>query len=267
MRDELLNLLVLKAIGTLDAQGEARVEQILELQPELWSEYESWQAELPALKELAGIAGASTREEPAMPEHIREELLEHLKESFEPEEEVAPVTQSVEPATPNTHEVITREVTWRWAFVPAVCLVALFVISLKQMDHQPSPQPPARAVQPQPKPAEIQVALLDVIGQTRGTNDPISIQLQDAWPNTKLQNFSRSSEMREWRDRIPSSQSPFIKVLYNVSSGELTVTGHFGGVEGEIKTESFTLTDPKELPELIQKAQTTIKKWQDKKGV
>ena len=83
MRDELLNLLIQKSIGTLDAEGSARIEQILEQDPALLTEYEAWQAELPALKELAGLAGATSLNAPAIPDSIREELLEHLQEKFD----------------------------------------------------------------------------------------------------------------------------------------------------------------------------------------
>lgn len=82
MRDELLNLLIQKSNGTLNAEGSARIEQIIEQDPALLAEYEAWQAELPALKELAGLAGATSLNAPAMPDSIREELLEHLQKNL-----------------------------------------------------------------------------------------------------------------------------------------------------------------------------------------
>ena len=83
MRDELLNLLIKESIGTLDAEGSVRIKQILAQDPALKAEYEAWQAELPALKELAGLAGATTSSEPLLPESVRKELLEHLQETFD----------------------------------------------------------------------------------------------------------------------------------------------------------------------------------------
>lgn len=262
MRDELLNLLIQESIGTLNAEGSARIKQILEQDPALLVEYEAWQAELPALKELAGLAGATTLNEPAMPESVREELLEHLQETFDHAKPELTETQSPD-AIQRVAGVGTREVTWRWALIPAFGLAVLFLISLNKINQDPVPASPPKIAQTQAETPVIQIALLDVVGQTRGTNDPIRVQLQHAWPETKLIDFAQSSTMKTWRGDWPTSTDSVIKILYKVSTGELTLTGQ---IKGENKEETFTLTDPQELPVLIQQAQATLKTWLEKTG-
>ena len=257
MRDELLNLLIQKSNGTLDAGGSARIEQILEQDPALLAEYEAWQAELPTLKELAGLAGATSLNAPAMPDSIREELLEHLQEKFDHTK-----PELTRPQSPDAIQRVaglgTREVTWRWALIPAFGLAVLFLISLNKINQEPIPASPPKIAQPQAGPPMIQIALLDVVGQTRGTNDPIRVQLQNAWPETELIDFDQTSKMKAWRDDWPTSTASVIKIIYNVSSGELILTSQ---IKGENKKETFTLTDPQELPVLIEKAQATLKTW------
>ena len=64
--------------------------------------------------------------------------------------------------------------------------------------------------------------------------------------------------MKAWRDEWPTSTAPVIKIMYNVSSGELILIGQ---IKGENKKETFTLTDPKEFSSLIEQAQATLKTW------
>jgi len=257
MRDELLNLLIKESIGTLDAEGSVRIKQIFAQDPALKTEYEAWQGELPALKELAGLAGATTSSEPLLPESVRKELLEHLQETFDQAEPELAEAQS-RATSQEVGEVVAREVTWRWALIPTFGLVVLFLISLNKMDQEPRFEPPSKIAKPPAETPVIQVALLDVVGRTRGTNDPIHAQLQNAWSEIDLIEFDQSSKMKAWRDEWPTSTAPVIKIMYNVSSGELILIGQ---IKGENKKETFTLTDPQELPALIEQAQATLKTW------
>ena len=126
------------------------------------------------------------------------------------------------------------------------------------MAQEPIFEPPSKIAQPLAETPVTQVALLDVVGRTRGTNDPIHAQLQNAWSEIDLIEFDQSSKMKAWRDEWPTSTAPVFKIMYNVSSGELILIGQ---IKGENKKETFTLTDPKEFSSLIEQAQATLKTW------
>ena len=187
----------------------------------------------------------------------RKELLEHLQETFDQAEPELAEAQ-FRATSQEVGGVVAREVTWRWALIPTFGLVVLFLISLNKMDQEPISEPPSKIAQPLAGKPVIQVALLDVVGRTRGTNDPIHAQLQNAWPGTELIEFHQSSKMKAWRDEWPTSTASVIKIMYNVSSGELILIGQ---IKGENKKETFTLTDLQELSALLEQAQAILKTW------
>lgn len=256
-REELLELLLRKAAGQATDDDDARIEALIEAEPALWDDYNTWQAELPAVREAAGYVGALHAEEAALPDTVRDRLMAHVHASFSPAEP--------EPLPEPVIDVGQTEISWRWALVPAGALAIGFIIALANMNQTevesvPNPGPEVAKSQP-PTPGKkplVTVALLDIIGQTRGPDDPIHQSLQRHFSDKKIANFDRSSQARQWQANWPEDESPAIKILYNAASGELTLTGK---LNGETKEKIFTLTDPAKLPTLIDQAKTTMKNW------
>ena len=71
----------------------------------------------------------------------------------------------------------------------------------------------------------IQVAMLDVAGQTRGGATSDLAVLQAAWPSHIVQNFSTASELQSWEVTWPTSRQPAAKIVLDRSTAEIRVVG------------------------------------------
>tara|TARA_B100001939_G_scaffold303834_2_gene281776 strand:+ start:556 stop:1374 length:819 start_codon:yes stop_codon:yes gene_type:complete len=263
--EELMELLFKQAAGQAGPEEQARIEAILAQDPGLNVEFEQWQEELPALRESIQLAAAGQVSDGTMPDAVRAQLLEKVRDQFGVNPSVSDVeSDSVIPAPAQ------QELAWHWALIPATGLAAVFAIALNILDEPtaPQPNPPGTGqakveippVVPAPETHEpvIQLALLDVVGVTRGAADETRLHLKAGWQDLALEDFDSSASARQWLKDWPAGDGPAIKILYHHSSGELKVVGRLGDEE---KTEIYTLTDRAELPGLILKAQATIESW------
>jgi len=101
----------------------------------------------------------------------------------------------------------------------------------------------------------IQLAMLDVAGGTRGTEDTTKADLQKAWPKLKVEGFSDPAKlMDEWLEAWPDFEGPKVKIYYVVSSGLLKVIGK---VNGETFERSFQAGE--DLPGALAKAKDFVK--------
>lgn len=248
-QDRLFELLILKASRQASEEDLARLDDLIECHPELREEYEQWEAALPATREAVGLIADTHATGEALPDPVRARLMAYVRESFSQPDPVPTASQ--------------HELSWRWALIPAAGLVVIFIIASNLMNgpknNPPSKPSPIAKVQPAPPvPPHIRVALLDVVGQTRSPDDPIRKKLQTVFSDRKIAEFDRSSQARDWLTDWPETDGPAIKILYNASSGELTLVGQ---VQGEEKKEVYRLDDPAELPVLVEQARTTFKQW------
>jgi len=269
MRDELFELVIKKASGRATEEDFNRIDAILELEPQLWDDYNQWHRDMPALKGAICFASATAEDRHEMPEHIRKELRARMRASLrKPQPNYDRLMEELINKPPNPQP------TWRWAAVPAVGLAAIVVISLVLFNNQPqknqpqteNPHPsnlPNALVTPVAPVAQtepvIQVALLDIVGTTRGPGDATLKQFTDAWPGINVHQFNRTSQSKDWLSQWPLTISgPICKIFYDQSAGELRIIT----IINEQKNEaSFMLNDIVELPNLIQKAKAQLDKW------
>ena len=105
----------------------------------------------------------------------------------------------------------------------------------------------------------IQVALLDIVGATRGPEDPTLKQFQSTWPKVEVRQFSLRARSRDWLSQWPITvNGPVCKIFYNQSEGKLRLIA----IVNEQKNEtSFELNAVSELPQLIEKSKAQLDEW------
>ncbi len=267
MRDELLELVMSKASGMASEEELHRIDAILEMEPQLWEDYNQWHRDMPALRGVMCLAAATAEDRHRLPDHIREELRARMRAALrKPQPNYGRIMELVnEPPNPRP--------SWRWAVAPAVGLAAIVVISLVLFNNRPDKDTPAQQPNgvanhipvnsPQPAlPAApvIQVALLDSAGLIRGTEPPVLKQLQAAWPKAEVQQFTQRVKSIEWLAQWPTATDPVCKIYYNHGSGELRLVAR---IEGQQRDATYSLPENNvsNLPHLIQQAQAQVAEW------
>ena len=258
MRDELLELVMNKATGRASEKELNRIDAILEQEPNLWDDYNQWHRDIPALRGVICFAAATAEDKHQLPEHIQKELRARMRAAL----------RRPQPNYDRLMELVNKppnpQPSWRWAVAPAVGLAAIVIISLVLFNNRPETNAPAQPEVTIHQPAVpaapvIQVALLDIVGATRGPEDPTLQQLQSAWPKVEVLQFSRSARSKDWLTQWPlTANGPVCKIFYNQSAGELQLIA----IINEQKHEaSFELNDVSELPQLIQQAKAQMDEW------
>jgi hypothetical protein len=259
MRDELLELVMNKATGRASEEELTRIDAILEQEPSLWDDYNQWHRDMPALRGVICFAAATAEDRHQLPEHIRKELRSRMRAALRKPQPNYDRLMELGNKPPNPQP------SWRWAVVPAVGLAAIVVISLVLFNNRPEAvalTAPLEVANNQPAAPAVpvfQVALLDIVGATRGPDDPTLQQFQAAWPKVKVLQFNRRATSRDWLTQWPfTATGPVCKIFYNQSSGELQLIA----IVNEQKHEaSFKLNDVSELPQLIQQAKSQMDEW------
>ena len=79
MREELLELVMNKATGRATEEELNRIDAILELEPNLWDDYNQWHRDMPALRGVMCFAAATAEDKHQLPEHIQKELRARMR--------------------------------------------------------------------------------------------------------------------------------------------------------------------------------------------
>ena len=83
---------------------------------------------------------------------------------------------------------------------------------------------------PPPNAPVIQLAMLDTVGGTRGTDINELGSLQDTWKESPVQPFSSASELEAWEKNWPNGDGrPAAKIIYDPAAGEVRVSGRSRG--------------------------------------
>lgn len=74
------------------------------------------------------------------------------------------------------------------------------------------------------------VAMLDLVGATRGTNAVEVETLRQMWKESRVESFSSTTGLDAWEKNWPDQgRKPVVKVIYDRSAGEIRVTGYSKG--------------------------------------
>jgi hypothetical protein len=105
---------------------------------------------------------------------------------------------------------------WRWVLglAAATAVVVIVALSIFHAPNAPS----------------IQLAMLDTVGGTRGTDTNERATLQGTWKESPVQHFSGASELEAWEKNWPNGdERPAAKIIYDPAAGEVRVSGRSRG--------------------------------------
>lgn len=201
------------------------------------------------LKKAAPVINRLNDGPSVLPDHVRARLEAALDKKFPlsaqqavEQQKQAPVHRTAveqEKAEPSWLEV------WRWWIGLATATAAVVLIIVL---NRPGPN----------LPPVIQVAMLDSIGATRGTNaSPLTV-IQQQWKDVKPVEFSDSEQLKQWqKDWDAGSNRTVAKIVYDRDAGVIRVTVRF---EGRLLVErSFPVKAEQDLPSVLESVRTLLK--------
>ncbi len=241
MNDQHFFDLAMKAIRHQGTDAErAELNAALERQPELRVEFERLQSNDQLVKAVLPLTEAmdANRQKPTQPEPAVSEGMQHCY-SRRPPKTMLPgyargrLQAKVRERFGVPNGVNERRPLWaRWGWISIAVGVAVLTLMLSLRVEQPHA-------------LEIQVAMLDLAGTTRGSNTNELAILQQLQPDSEIRTFASESELAHWEgDLTQDSERNLIKVVYDRSSDELRVLGYAGGrmiqatfpVEGNLRS-------------------------------
>ena len=111
-----------------------------------------------------------------------------------------------------------RSLAWGWRWVLGLA-AATAVVVIAALSIFRAPNAPV-----------IQLAMLDTVGGTRGTDMNELATLQGTWKESPVQHFSNASELEAWEKNWPNGDGrPAAKIIYDPAAGEVRVSGRSRG--------------------------------------
>ena len=105
---------------------------------------------------------------------------------------------------------------WRWVLGLAAATAAVVIVALS-IFHAPNAP-------------VIQLAMLDTVGGTGGTDMNELATLREAWKGSPVQYLSNASELQAWKKDWPNGdRRPAAKIIYDPAAGEVRVSGRSRG--------------------------------------
>lgn len=222
MNDQRFFDLAMRAIRHQATEAErAELDAAMANQPELRTELERLQADERLAREVLPVAAASEATEAELPGYARGRLRTKVRETF---------------GTPTA--AAERKQFWmRWGWIGLAAGVAVLALVFSLRVEQP-------------RKLEIQVAMLDLAGTTRGSNTNELDVLKQIQPGVEVSTFASESELTSWEKTFPAdSKHDAVKIIYDRAAGEVRVVGR---VNGEAVQAVFTVGD--DLASALNKA-------------
>lgn len=233
MNDERFFDLAMKVIAHQCSNAErAEFDALLARQPELKAEFDRLQAEVrvaQAVLPLANAAGAAAGELPA---YARGRLQAKVRQTLD-----RPQSDESE-----AH----RSLAWGWRCWLGLAAAAAAVLLLLVPILRPAPG------------AVVQIAMLDLAGTTRGSNDAHGALLRQIWGRIAVQTFSGAEAFAAWEKDWPANEKgTVVKIVYDRTAAEVRVTGRRGG-----QSFSKTFAADTDLAAALKQAKAYIEQQQ-----
>ena len=205
MNDQRFFDLAMKVIARQAKDAErAELDALLAREPELRAEFTRLEADARVAKDVLPLVAACTSSTGQFPAYARERLQTTVRQTLG-----RPESAAEEPG---------RSLAWGWRWVlglaAATAVVVIVALSIFRAPNAPV----------------IQLAMLDTVGGTRGTDMNELATLQGTWKESPVQNFSSSSELEAWEKNWPNGDGrPAAKIIYDPAAGEVRVSGRSRG--------------------------------------
>jgi anti-sigma-K factor RskA len=229
MNDDHFFDLPMKVIARQATEAErAELDALVARQPELKAEFERLQAEVRLAREVLPLVSATEATAPELPAYARGRLQTKVRETFG------------RPQAPEEDAVGTL---WKWRWIlglaAATAVVVLFLLPVLSSSAPPM----------------IQVAMLDTVGATRGSDTNEMSLLHQAWEKAAVDSFTGTEALHTWEENWPAqNRRPVVKVVFDRAAGEVRILGRWKG-------ESFTKTllVERDLAATLEQAKSFIK--------
>jgi hypothetical protein len=224
MNDQRFFDLAMKVITRQANDAErADLDALLTREPELRAEFTRLEADARVTKDVLPLVAACTSSTGHFPAYARERLQTTVRQTL---------------GRPESY----RSLAWGWRWLGLTAATAVVVIAALSIFR--APNAPA-----------IQLAMLDTVGATRGTDMDETATLQEAWKESPVQHFSNSSELETWEKNWPNGDGrPAAKIIYDPAAGEVRVAGRS---RGKFFQRTFLLE--KDLPTTLQQVEVYIR--------
>ena len=202
MNDERYFELAMKVIARQATDAElAELDARLASEPALRAEFERLQADVRVAKEALPLVNATQATAGELPAYARGRLQTKVRETL---------------GRPAVEKLPDRALAWgwRWALGLAATAAVVLLVAL----------PMFRA----PTALVIELAMLDVAGDTRGGETNEVALLQQTWTKAKLDSFAQPELLRAWETNWPG-KGDAVKIIYDRNAAEVRVLGRWHG--------------------------------------
>lgn len=230
MNDQHFFDLAMKVIARqADEEERADLDAMLAGKPELRAEFTRLEADARVAKDVLPLVAACTSSTSRFPAYARERLQTTVRQKLG------------RPKRPEKKS--DRSLAWGWRWVVGLAgATAVVVIVALSIFHAPNAP-------------EFQLAMLDTVGGTRGTDMNELATLQGTWKESPVQHFSSASELEAWEKNWPNGDGrPAAKIIYDPAAGEVRVSGRSRG-----KFFQRTFSVERDLATTLQQARVFIR--------
>lgn len=206
MNDEHFFDLAMKVIARQATDAErSELEARLASEPALRAEFERLQVDVRVAKDALPLVKATQATAGELPAYARGRLQTKVRQTLgRPETAETPSRQRERRAIWN----------WRWALGLAAATAVVLLVALPMFRAPTAPV--------------IELAMLDVAGDTRGGETNEVALLQQTWANAKLDAFTRPELLRAWETNWPA-KADAVKIIYDRNAAEVRVLGRWKG--------------------------------------
>jgi hypothetical protein len=205
MNDQRFFDLAMKVIARQANEAEhADLDALLAREPELRAEFTRLEADARVAKDALPLVNAMRETKGELPVYARGRLQTMVRQTLG-----RPESAALEP---------DRSVAWGWRWVLGLAAATAVVVTV------------ALSIFHAPNAPVIQLAMLDTVGGTRGTDMNELATLQGTWKESPVQHFSGASELEAWEKNWPNGDGrPAAKIIYDAAAGEVRVSGRSQG--------------------------------------
>jgi hypothetical protein len=205
MNDQRFFDLAMKVIARQANDAErADLDALLAREPELRAEFMRLEADARVAKDALPLVNAMRETEGELPVYARGRLRTMVRQTLGRPESAA--------------EGPDRSLAWGWRWVLGLAAATAVVVTV------------ALSIFHAPNAPVIQLAMLDTVGGTRGTDMNELATLQGTWKESPVQHLSSTSELEAWEKNWPKAdERPAAKIIYDPAAGEVRVSGRSRG--------------------------------------